>query len=213
MASELRRQADGSFSGALYRTTGVPLARIDGQPAANFPPTPVGVASLNFVQATRGTFTYTLDNVHQSRTIQRQSFSTPTTCRPTRGDRLDATNYQDLWWQPSEPGWGLNVAHQGETLFATWFTYGEDGRGQWLVASDVRRQPTGEYRGRLYRTQGVYFAAIAGAATSTPPVDVGEVTLTFANGENGRLDYVVDGVAQSKAIQRQVFGSTRPLCR
>ncbi len=35
------------------------------------------------------------------------------------------TNYQGLWWNApagSESGWGINFAHQGDTLFATWFT-------------------------------------------------------------------------------------------
>ena len=28
----------------------------------------------------------------------------------------------------SEPGWGINFAHQSDTIFATWFTYGADGK-------------------------------------------------------------------------------------
>lgn len=69
---------------------------------------------------------------------------------------------------------GLNVAHQGDTIFATWFTDGASGRGQWLVGSELRREATGE---------------------------------------NGRFDYTVDGVTQSKGITRQQFGTTRPLRR
>ena len=42
-------------------------------------------------------------------------------------------NYTDLWWNASQPGWGLNVNHQGETFFATWFTYDADGAGMWIV--------------------------------------------------------------------------------
>ena len=34
-----------------------------------------------------------------------------------------ATNYQDLWWNPAESGWGVNFTHQGDIIFATWFTY------------------------------------------------------------------------------------------
>ena len=70
--------------------------------------------------------------------------TTPPTCTFTAGSRASVTNYQDLWWNPAESGWGINLAHQGDILFATWFTYRAGGRGQWLVASDVRRQPTGE---------------------------------------------------------------------
>ena len=140
------------------------------------------------------------------------SRTTAYTCLPTRASRVNATTYQDLWWNAAESGWGINVTHQGDTLFATWFTYGTGGRGIWLVAPDARRQPTGEYRGRLYRTSGVAFDRIAGAPALTGnPVDVGELTLSFADGEHARLDYTLDGVTQAKAITRQVFGAGAPL--
>ncbi len=212
--SDAQLQADGSFAGAIYRTTGTPLAQINAQPAANSPPATVGDGSFRFASAQRGTFSYSVNGITQQKPIERQVFSTPAACRPTAGDRASLTNYQDLWWNPAEPGWGINLAHQGETIFATWFTYGAGGRGQWLVASDVRRRPTGEFRGRLYRTTGTPFHQIAGAsAVSGTPADVGEVTFTFVDGANGRLDYIVDGVAQSKSIERQVFGVTTPLCK
>ena len=34
-------------------------------------------------------------------------------------------NYEGLWWRSpagSESGWGINFAHQGDVIFATWFT-------------------------------------------------------------------------------------------
>ncbi len=47
-----------------------------------------------------------------------------------------APNYQGLWWNApagSESGWGINFAHQGDTIFASWFTYDVNGHGWWLV--------------------------------------------------------------------------------
>ena len=41
-----------------------------------------------------------------------------------------AANYQGLWWNSpagSESGWGINITHQGDTLFVTWFTYDSGG--------------------------------------------------------------------------------------
>ncbi len=49
-----------------------------------------------------------------------------------------ATNYQDLWYAfpaDSEKGWGINFTHQGNTIFATWFTFAVDGQPLWLVAA------------------------------------------------------------------------------
>ena len=201
-------------SGTLYRATGIPFANINGATAANFPLPEVGSGTFDVIDASTLRFTYTLNGVSQVKTLQRYGFDAQTRCVETRTGRAHAKNYQDLWWTPSESGWGLNLAHQGDTIFATWFTYGAGGRGQWLLGSDLRRQAMGEYRGRLYRTTGKAFNQIAGGpATLGAPVDVGEATLTFLDGENGRFDYTVEGVTQSKAITRQQFGGTAPLCR
>ena len=63
-------------------------------------------------------------------------------CRPARSARSrtwrSATNYQDLWWAApaeSESGWGVNFTHQGDMIFATWFTYDVDGTPLWLSAT------------------------------------------------------------------------------
>ena len=56
-----------------------------------------------------------------------------------------STNYEGLWWASpasSESGWGINFAHQGDTIFASWFTYDLTGKGLWLVmtAAEDRAQ-------------------------------------------------------------------------
>ena len=62
-------------------------------------------------------------------------------------------NYEGLWWNApanSEPGWGINLAHHGDTIFATWFTYDATGKGWWLVMTAPRTAPN-TYAGTLYR--------------------------------------------------------------
>src|SRR6185369_2708642 len=68
-------------------------------------------------------------------------------------------NYTDLWWNPAEPGWGLNLNQQSDTIFATVFTYASDRRNMWLVASSLARQPNGSFAGPLYRATGPAFYA------------------------------------------------------
>ncbi len=53
---------------------------------------------------------------------------------------MNATNYQDLWWAAggAESGWGINLTHQGDVLFATWFTYDSDGTPLWLAVTAPR---------------------------------------------------------------------------
>jgi hypothetical protein len=42
---------------------------------------------------------------------------------------------------------------------------------------------------------------------------VGTATLSFANGNAGSFAYTVNGVAQTKAITRQVFRTPGTICR
>jgi hypothetical protein len=54
-----------------------------------------------------------------------------------RADAVDS-NYTALWWNAAENGWGLNLNHQGNTLFGTLYTY--DCRRHADVVLDVRRR-------------------------------------------------------------------------
>jgi hypothetical protein len=162
-------------------------------------------------------FTYTVDTgagaVTQSKAISRQAFAALPNCRFTTGSRKTFTNYQDLWWNPKESGWGISLAHQADTIFAAWFTYRADSKGQWLVGSGITKTPLGDYVGRLYRTTGMPFNLINGSAASATVADVGEISFSFADGENAQMRYTVDGVSQTKSITRQNFASLVSACQ
>ena len=122
-----------------------------------------------------------------------------------------AVNYQGLWWNApanSESGWGINFAHQGDTIFASWFTYDVGGRGWWLVMTAQKSGP-GTYSGTLYQTHGSPFYAFNPATVTNSAVGTG--TLTFADANNGAFTYTVNGTTQTKNITRQVFGA-QPVC-
>jgi lysyl endopeptidase len=124
---------------------------------------------------------------------------------------LDPTNYQDLWWTPSESGWGLAIAHSGNTIFAVLFSYGDDGKPLWLVAPAVQRLADGSYSGTLYRTRGPAFDASAWGDVSAAPA--GDIALRFADGNSATLSYTVDGRAVRKAITRFSTSPSEPRCR
>ncbi len=212
--SDLRRQADGSFSGAIYQTTGQGFNRINGTKSTSGV-TEVGRATLRFSGAGAGTFSYTVNGVAQSKAITRQQYTpVATACSQQAASTSRATsqNYQDLWWVPAEEGWGVNLTHQGDILFATLFTYAANGTAQWVVASSVARQSDSSYTGKLYRTTGVAFNLINGSKSSQSVTEVGSISLRFANGESGVMTYTLDGTSGSKNISRQVFGSTVNVC-
>jgi hypothetical protein len=203
------QQADGSFAGTLYRTTG---------PAFNAVPwsatTPVEVGSMRvaFSSNGAGTLTYSVDGVSVTKTISREVFGAASpVCSFTSADRASATNYQDLWWNPSEPGWGINVTHQGNVIFATLFTYDASGKGAWFVLSRAERTGTGAYSGTLYRTRGPVFNASPWSAVS--PTAVGSMSFNFTTGARGTLTYTIDGAQVTKAIQRETFASPVTVCQ
>jgi len=47
------------------------------------------------------------------------------------------TDYQGLWWNPAEPGWGVGVFDHGGPLSSILFVYGADGRPTWYIAPNL----------------------------------------------------------------------------
>jgi hypothetical protein len=122
-------------------------------------------------------------------------------------------NFEGLWWASpasSESGWGINFAHQGDTIFASWFTYDLTGKGLWLVMTAQKGAPN-VYSGLLYTTTGPPFNAVPFDPSKVVPTQVGSAAITFTNANNASFNYTVNGITQTKAITRQVFG-TLPAC-
>ncbi len=46
-----------------------------------------------------------------NKTVERNIYSVAPVCRWSSFDRSLTTNFQDLWWNPDESGWGLNLAY------------------------------------------------------------------------------------------------------
>ncbi|HXZ47866.1 MAG TPA: hypothetical protein VEG27_02545 [Usitatibacter sp.] len=129
--------------------------------------------------------------------------------------QLAALNYEGLWWNSpagSESGWGVNIAHQGDILFATWFTYDSDGSGLWLVMPDGVKTGSATYSGTLYRTTGPSFDSASFDPSKVVATQVGSATFTFSDVNNGTFSYTVNGVSQAKAITRQVYATPVPTC-
>ena len=123
-------------------------------------------------------------------------------------------NYQALWWGgEAESGWGVNVTHQGDIVFATWFTYDADGRGMWLVMPNGARTGPGAYAGALYRTTGPPFSQQPWVGAAVMATEMGHASFLFADAERGTFTYTVGSVTQSKPIVRQVYASPATVCR
>jgi len=216
MSNGARQGSADAFAGTLYRTTG---PAFNANPFTAIGPaniSTVGTLSVTFSSAASGTLTYTYNGAAVTKAITKQVFgSHAPTCVGTFGDRSSLTNYQDLWWAgASESGWGVNIAHQDNTLFATLFTYDATGKGMWLDMPGGTRQADGTYLGDLYVvTHGSPFNAQPFNPISASDVrKVGTMHLQFQSGTSGTMSYSVDGVNVTKAITRQEFSGPLPAC-
>ena len=124
-------------------------------------------------------------------------------------------NFGGLWWNApaeSESGWGLSFAHQGDTLFAAWFTYDLDGSPLWLVVAADRVASGNAYAGTLYRATGPAFDAQPFDPARVSGTPVGTARFAFTDDDNATFDYIVGDVARSKSITREAFALPVPTC-
>ncbi|HXD23318.1 MAG TPA: hypothetical protein VN613_08160 [Gemmatimonadaceae bacterium] len=129
-----------------------------------------------------------------------------------------STDVTDLWYIPSESGWGVNFIQQEDTLFGTFFVYGPDNKPTWYVAPGMIPTSSGSltFAGDLYTTTtGSWFGA-----TWNPSLlgnrKVGTATFTLQTVTTGTLTYSIDGVSVTKQVVRQlwkyeVLGGTYPI--
>lgn len=128
-----------------------------------------------------------------------------------QSDLTKATNYTDLWWNANESGWGVNFTHQGDTIFATWFTYDATGKPWWLIAV-LSKSPAGTYSGPVSTTTGPPFNSIPFDSTKVIEKEVGTAAAAFANGNAATFAYTVNSTSQTKPIARQVFVPPGTVC-
>ena len=200
--------ADASFSGTVLATGGpsFSMATFD---ARNVWSHPVGPGWIAVDDADHLRVSFADGSV---RALVRQQFGTLPKCSfASVTSPAASSNYTDLWWNPAEAGWGINLAHQGDIIFAAWFTYNLDGSPLWLVATTVKSGP-GTYTGKLYR-------AVGPAGAQMTATEAGNATLTFADGNTATFAYSVQlagmpaAATGTKAITRQIFAAPGTTCQ
>ena len=115
-----------------------------------------------------------------------------------------ATNYEDLWWQPAESGWGINITQQHDIMFATWFIYNADRTPLWFSMSRGEKVNSNTFAGPLYITSGPGFAG-AFNPTEVTRTQVGNANFSFSDEKNGVLSYTVNGASITKNITRNTY--------
>jgi hypothetical protein len=118
-----------------------------------------------------------------------------------------ATDYTDIWFKPSESGWGVNVVQSDAFLFLSFFIYGADNKPTWYVAS-LTRDANGNFNGPLYATTGTYYAAPWNPADAAGGAQVGTASFDPTSAYTANLTYTLNaGPIVVKAIERQALTS------
>ncbi|MGE5168830.1 MAG: hypothetical protein ACM3JC_00520 [Rudaea sp.] len=117
-------------------------------------------------------------------------------------------NYTDLWWNPAESGWGVNMTQQATTLYMTFYVYDRDATPMWISAllRKTGESPNGQpiFTGDTYLSTGPWF----GGPFTTPPFQIaraGSITFTPNDAVSGTLTYDVNGTRVTKSIQRETL--------
>ena len=118
----------------------------------------------------------------------------------TASAQAAATDYTDIWFNPTEAGWGMNVVQSDTFLFLTFFIYGADSKPTWFTGQ-VTLDASNNFNGTLFATNGTYYilpwAGFTGAAAGT-------ASFQPLTPYTARLVYTVNGVGPvTKMIQRQ----------
>lgn len=112
----------------------------------------------------------------------------------------------DMWWNPAESGWGVNVILQNDVAFLTFFVYDTTGNPVWYTAAAPFSSSSFAWTGNLVATKGPWFGG------PFPPAAVvarkaGTVTFAVAGLNQATLTYTVDGVTVTKTVQRQTWAN------
>ncbi|HEX7558335.1 MAG TPA: hypothetical protein VF386_04015 [Usitatibacter sp.] len=124
-------------------------------------------------------------------------------------------DYQGLWWNPAETGWGVGVFDQGgNTMSSVLFVYGADGKPTWYVAPNLSscsaNFPTWlaiNCSGPIYQTTGPWFGAGPFTPSSVTVREAGQFQGYFTGALPGSayprpremtLTYTIDGATVIK---------------
>lgn len=116
------------------------------------------------------------------------------------------SNYSDLWWTPTESGWGLSLSHHNDQMFGVLYIYDLDGSPTWFtIPGGTFSSDQKSFRGDIYRTTGPRPDQTFDISR-VQSTKVGSASIVFGDANNAILDYTLNDVVLRKAITRQLFG-------
>jgi hypothetical protein len=157
-------------------------------------PVSVGSMTFSFKDANSATMDYTKSGKSGSTPIVREIFQA--------GATAPAVDYTDLWWLPSEPGWGMAITQQFGMIVIAWFAYNDGGAATWYIVPNCVAAGSS-------CSGTVYEKSDTGMQPQWPPIALGTIAVTFTDANNGIFTYTYKSSQgtyyYTKPITRQVF--------
>lgn len=194
---DMRPYARGAWRGTGYRTSGPPYTQVTFD-SSRVTASPMGGVFLLFGAGRSGTFWPWFGRGSLVPVaVAKQDFP---------ADATPVADYNDLWWNALESGWGLSINQEARTLFSVWYTYDGSRNPTWFVMPGGTWSGS-EYAGTLYRTSCNGSCEVAGAFDPGRVVasSAGSAILRFASPLSAVFDYSLPETLGSKAITRQPF--------
>jgi hypothetical protein len=116
-------------------------------------------------------------------------------------------NYTDLWWNPGESGWGMNITMKQNVFFAVWYVYDQAGAATWYTLQQGKWVNSSCYSGDIIKTNGPVLGGIAPPPLLNLNVAIaGDATICFSEYSKAEMSYRLLGVGSGiKSIVRQSF--------
>jgi hypothetical protein len=112
-----------------------------------------------------------------------------------------STDNSDLWGNPSENGWGLQIVQRADIIFVTLYLYNTNNTPIWYAAVLQSNGPT-NWTGDLMQTGGPWFGTQPFNPAAVTVARVGSMSFTPTSVKSGVLSYSINGVSNTKNIER-----------
>ncbi len=111
----------------------------------------------------------------------------------------DAFFRAGFWWDPNDPGWGLDLHMSGGSLVGIWATYDEQGHATWYLGIGALEGQTWVMPLSRYRWDG---------QTAVPDGQAGELRIGFTDGYHAEMSWTLGSDQGAAAIETFLVDDT-----
>ena len=122
---------------------------------------------------------------------------------------------QDMWWNPTENGWGMSLIQHNDGLFGALYIYDASGNPTWVVLPGGSWDSSHTiFSGAVYEPKGTPFYAYDAQRLQVGNA-LGSISITFQDSNNATIDYTIrdatgNDITGRKFVTREIFALGPP---